>query len=82
MPILMNCTCGKQLRVPEDYAGRRVKCPACGEPQTVAVKQASATPPPPTRAPAPSGMIRFECECGKLLQAGWIGCAYCGEERA
>ena len=29
MPILMNCTCGRQLRVPDDYAGRRIKCPAC-----------------------------------------------------
>jgi hypothetical protein len=85
MPILMNCTCGKQLRVPDDYAGRRIKCPACGEAQTVAVTQASDTPPPPARAPAPSGMIRFACACGKLLQAReeYAGrmtrCPKCGE---
>lgn len=30
MPIAFNCTCGKTLRVPDESAGRRAKCPACG----------------------------------------------------
>jgi len=29
MPITLNCTCGKTLRVADEHAGRRVKCPAC-----------------------------------------------------
>jgi hypothetical protein len=29
MPITFNCTCGKILRVPDETAGRRAKCPAC-----------------------------------------------------
>lgn len=28
--ILVKCACGHKLGVPEEYEGRRVKCPACG----------------------------------------------------
>lgn len=30
MPIFVTCQCGKKSRVPDEFAGRRVKCPACG----------------------------------------------------
>jgi hypothetical protein len=29
MPILLKCPCGKTLRVGDEAAGKRVKCPAC-----------------------------------------------------
>jgi hypothetical protein len=29
MPIQFNCPCGKMLRVPDEFAGRRAKCPGC-----------------------------------------------------
>jgi phage FluMu protein Com len=29
MPITFNCACGKILRVGDEHAGKRVKCPAC-----------------------------------------------------
>jgi hypothetical protein len=29
VPITFNCPCGKALRVADEHAGRRVKCPAC-----------------------------------------------------
>jgi phage FluMu protein Com len=29
MPITFSCTCGKTLRVADEHAGRRIKCPAC-----------------------------------------------------
>jgi hypothetical protein len=29
MPITFDCSCGKTLRVPDQHAGKRVKCPAC-----------------------------------------------------
>jgi hypothetical protein len=29
MPITLNCTCGKPLRVADEHAGKQVKCPAC-----------------------------------------------------
>jgi hypothetical protein len=35
MPITFNCTCGKTLRVPDENAGRRAKCPACNAVLTV-----------------------------------------------
>ena len=31
MPIALSCPCGKNLRVQDNLAGRRVKCPVCGE---------------------------------------------------
>ena len=29
MPITFDCACGKTLRVPDQHAGKRVRCPAC-----------------------------------------------------
>ena len=47
MPITFNCPCGKTLRVPDDSAGKRAKCPACSA--VVAIP----LPPPPPTPPAP-----------------------------
>jgi hypothetical protein len=41
MPIAIRCACGKTLAAPDQYAGRRVKCPACGKTLTVASKAAA-----------------------------------------
>jgi hypothetical protein len=30
MPIGLTCACGKQLRAPDELAGRQGQCPACG----------------------------------------------------
>lgn len=52
--MLIGCGCGKQLKVGDDLAGRRVKCPACGAVHTVAVPPevgAVAAGPPPLPAP-------------------------------
>lgn len=81
MPVLVSCHCGKQLRVPDEYVGKRVKCTACGEVQTVKAaengnnsrvpkqplpKTTAYSPPPPSKP----GVLRFECsECGKQMQA-------------
>ncbi|HEX5273050.1 MAG TPA: hypothetical protein VFW33_21280 [Gemmataceae bacterium] len=42
MPIAFSCPCGRALRVKDELAGRRVKCPACGEALTVPSVQAAA----------------------------------------
>jgi hypothetical protein len=76
MPILLNCASGKQLRVPDEFAGKRIKCPACGEVQTVPNEAFAASPrqalgraaAPPSEPVAPA-MIQFACECGKVMQA-------------
>jgi hypothetical protein len=31
MPIQIRCSCGKHLAVKDEAAGKRVKCPACGD---------------------------------------------------
>jgi len=41
-------TCGRQLRVPLQYAGRKAKCPQCGAIQSIA-----AGPPAPPQAASP-----------------------------
>lgn len=36
MPIKVTCeACGKTLTAKDDYAGKRTKCPGCGEPLTI-----------------------------------------------
>lgn len=56
MPINFDCSCGKTLRVPDEHAGRRVKCPACAVVSTVPtpepmfeVVEEPAAPPPKAR---------------------------------
>jgi len=35
MPILIECDCGKSYRVKDDLAGRKIRCPGCGDPVSV-----------------------------------------------
>src|SRR4051812_30188212 len=35
MPVPVRCSCGKQLRLKEELAGKRVPCPACDRVLTV-----------------------------------------------
>ncbi len=35
MAIEFPCTCGKRLKVADEHAGKRAKCPVCGVPQLV-----------------------------------------------
>jgi len=55
MPIPVTCDCGKNLNIPDQYAGQKVKCPACAS--TILVPSAGGTAPKPARplsAPLPS----------------------------
>lgn len=56
MTIDATCSCGKTLRVPDQYAGKRVKCPGCG--------QALAVPAGGSAAPASAGSQQAACKCG------------------
>jgi len=47
-------TCGRQLRVPLQYAGRKAKCPECGAIQTIASPQPAPPQPAPPQAAAPA----------------------------
>lgn len=60
MPITVSCTCGQQLRVADQYAGQRVKCPGCGQ---------AVTAPAAAPAAAAPATIKFSCSCGMTMQA-------------
>lgn len=53
MPITFPCDCGKQLKVGDEYAGKRAKCPACGGVLTGPAGQFDPIEEPPLKtAPA------------------------------
>jgi hypothetical protein len=88
MAILVRCDCGRSLRVRDELAGRRVRCPDCDEPVEVPEESSRAVPArksPVARPEPPAGTIRFRCDCGELLVvkralAGrWIDCPGCDE---
>lgn len=61
MPIVVNCGCGKKVRVADAMAGRQMKCPACNSPLSVPLpgiravvdiseeESISSAPPPETK---------------------------------
>ena len=59
MPITFNCPCGKTLRVPDQFAGRRATCPGCsavvnipGPDPVFEVVEKPKPGAPPTRKPS------------------------------
>jgi len=55
MPIPVTCDCGKTLNIPDQYASKKVKCPACSS--TITVPSMEEAPQPETQprsAPLPS----------------------------
>ncbi len=70
MPIQVSCQCGKQGRVPDEYAGKKIKCSACGS--FMAVPRAGKAEPAkkPSAPAAKPALIKFPCpECDKPMQA-------------
>ena len=62
MPISATCECGKQVKVKDELAGKRVKCPGCGKPLQIP----SASAPQST---ATGDSIAVSCQCGKKIAA-------------
>jgi RsiW-degrading membrane proteinase PrsW (M82 family) len=54
MPIKLQCDCGKWLRMPDEAAGRRARCPACGNTFVVPQPEVAAPTPAPERVPVVS----------------------------
>jgi hypothetical protein len=57
MPIAFKCSCGKQLAVKDELAGKAVKCPACAKVIKVPAGKAaapSAAQPRPASGPVPA----------------------------
>lgn len=91
MAIKFSCKCGKHLKAPESAAGRRSRCPRCGDP--VVVPSPEKTVPLPERdldMPPDSGTRELEIPGGGGAARGDPGrseprregreCPYCGEE--
>ena len=57
MPIEHACTCGAKLKVKDELAGKKIKCPKCSQVSTVA------------ETTIPTEMIPIRCQCGKSYQA-------------
>lgn len=54
MPIETVCVCGKKLRANDELAGRKVKCPGCGQGVALpAPNDAIVAAPPPLPKPPP-----------------------------
>ena len=62
--ITIHCSeCARKLKVPAHAAGKRVKCPGCGNVITVAAEQA------PAASPAADEFLRFNCDqCGAKMK--------------
>lgn len=72
----MSCACGKQFRVSDEYLGKRIRCPGCGDALRVEEPEPAADP----------AAIYFACDCGKRMRARAefagqaVACPACGEE--
>jgi hypothetical protein len=55
MPIEIQCVgCGQKIRVGDEHAGKKARCPACGSISQVPSGGESAAPVPPTEMPGSS----------------------------
>lgn len=55
--MLLTCSgCQAQMRVPDEFAGKRVKCPKCGTIVTAPAVEAPPAPPPPAPTPPETGI--------------------------
>src|ERR1043165_7903956 len=91
MPVPIQCSCGKTLTVADKYRGKKIKCPACGDP--LAVEETRVQAEKPTKRSAaprndddPVDINRLTSNKRKLLLWGGIGggvlvlfsCLVCG----
>ena len=54
MPIPVSCQCGQAFRAKDDLAGKRVKCPKCGQPLQI------PGPNPSDSAASASGLLSID----------------------
>ena len=85
--IRTTCTCGKIIEVSRQYAGRVVRCPACGGNVAIPNRDDSHQAAPLQAKAAvtmPNGYVRLMCKCGRRIKlpARYAGrtakCPQCG----
>lgn len=92
MPTYVTCqSCGGKLRIPDDYLGRKVRCPACTFTFEAVASSPSAPPIPsgPSAAPSPTEAVfpnlslddsPAPAPAPTPAPASWTqACPYCGE---
>ncbi len=91
MAITFTCACGREITVKDGLAGRRGKCPACGQvvvvplpeepetvvPETQAVEEAVAVP---EAEAAPGGETKACRHCHKPIAQAAVFCIHCGTD--
>jgi hypothetical protein len=77
MSVIVKCSCDKKVLIPDEYLGKRVKCPRCKEILKVSPEAETVAEAPRSHTPAPAGMVRFVCACGKEMQTR---AEYAGQE--
>jgi hypothetical protein len=63
MPILVACQCGKKFKAADQFAGKTVRCPGCGNPLAIPKAAPAATAPSrpkPSPASTPLPMVEDE----------------------
>ena len=77
MTVPVDCTCGQRFRANSDLAGKRVRCPSCGNSLTV----------PRPQTPGSTGVQQamvVACRCGQQFKAQpelagrTVNCPSCG----
>lgn len=82
MPIRVECPqCRKSLSAPDNLAGTRVKCPACGSPLVVPPPDFALVAIPPAFTPPPESAVKeSSCRyCGEAIKVNALKCKHCGE---
>lgn len=78
------CSCGKKVKFPAKYAGRKGQCPQCGKAIVIPKAGGSTAAESAMQGSTIDGMIRFSCRCGKKIRvpsrySGKTGkCPQCG----
>ncbi len=85
MTIPVACKCGKKLAAKDEFAGKTVKCPQCGQPlkiPTAKAKSAASDVSAAHKLLDELGLSAHEgerCpECGEALPSGAVLCVHCG----
>jgi len=68
MPIELTCSCGKRLRVADEFAGKPGQCPACGGMLRIPDRDATLTASSHESAPAPVA----DPGLAELFGPGWL----------